>query len=204
MTPRFRHRQRAQIAPLALYAMLVLTGAVALVVDAGVFFVTQRQLQTAADAAALAAVWYHPVCDQLPSAVECAPQTPAPATQRPPAGWTCTPPAGSGPNGCMATDVAFAVAQANLGHSGALCRPAPELLATGRSDILPTGNGPLPTYIVTIDCEAPYWFARIFPAIPATMHIRAFARAGIGYATPTGITAVQQTPLPELTTVLLT
>ena len=41
--------------------------------------------------------------------------------------------------------------------------------------------------LVTVDCDAPYWFARVFPSIPATAHIRAFARATIGYATTTGV-----------------
>jgi len=168
-----KHRQRAQITPLALYAMLVLVGALSLVVDAGVFFVTQRQLQTAVDAAALAAVWYHPVCDFL-SSTDC--QAAQPPLPTPPAGWpTCTTPADC---------VADAVLQDNVGYTGALCRnlaPVP----TGRTDIV---NG-LSYYIMTVDCDAPYWFARVFPGIPATVHLRAFARATIGYPSPTGVSS---------------
>jgi hypothetical protein len=166
-----KHRQRAQITPLALYAMLVLVGAASLVVDAGVFFVTQRQLQTAVDAAALTAVWYTPVCSSFgtPPCTAIAPTLP-PA----PAGWpACT---------TTADCVADALLQENLGYTGALCRnlaPVP----TGRTDRV---NG-LSYYIMTVDCDAPYWFARVFPEIPATVHLRAFARATIGYPTPTGV-----------------
>ncbi len=168
-----KHRQRAQITPLALYGMLVLVGALSLVVDAGVFFVTQRQLQTAVDAAALAAVWYTPVCSSFSGNPDC--QTSAPTLPPPPAGWpTCT---------TTADCVADAVLQENLAYTGALCRnlaPVP----TGRTDPV---NG-LSYYIMTVDCDAPYWFARVFPSIPATVHLRAFARATIGYPTPTGVT----------------
>jgi Putative Flp pilus-assembly TadE/G-like len=176
-----KHRQRAQITPLALYAMLVLVGALSLVVDAGVFFVTQRQLQTAVDAAALAAVWYHPVCDFL-SSPDC--QTtpgPPPNLPPPPAGWTPCDAAGH-----YADCVADAVLQENVGYSGALCRnlaPVP----TGRTDIVIVNGQAVNYYIMIVDCDAPYWFARVFPEIPATVHLRAFARATIGYPTTTGV-----------------
>jgi hypothetical protein len=170
---RLRHRQRAQITPLALYAVFVLVGALALVVDAGVFFVTQRQLQTAADAAALAAVWYTPVCS-FTLDPDC--EATAPAVPTPPAGWSC--------NATAADQVACAVLQQNLGYTGALC-----------SDISPEPDGHLDRpsngttyYVLTVNCDAPYWFARIFPSIPATVHLRVFARATVGYPTPTGVT----------------
>jgi uncharacterized membrane protein len=167
------YRQRAQITPLALYAVLILVGALSLVVDAGVFFVTQRQLQTAVDAAALAAVWYSPVCDSLDPAHTGDCKASAPALPAAPAGWTCL---------TTADCVANAVLQQNLAYTGALCRdltPVPD----GRTQAV----GSLSYYIMTVDCDAPYWFARIFPSIPATTHIRAFARATIGYGTATGV-----------------
>ena len=167
-----KHRHRAQITPLALYAMLVLVGALSLVVDAGVFFVTQRQLQTAVDAAALAAVWYPPMCVTLPGC-----ETAQPPLPSPPAGWTCT---------TIADCVANAVLQDNLAYTGALCRnlaPVP----TGRTDVVNVNGQGVNYYIMTVDCDAPYWFARVFPSIPATVHLRAFARATIGYPTTTGV-----------------
>ena len=170
-----RHRQRAQITPLALYAMLILVGTLSLVVDAGVFFVTQRQLQTAVDAAALAAVWYTPVCNPaIFAGPDC--QSTAPSLPPRPPGWSCSSPAEC---------VAEAVAQQNLAFVGALCRDFPTFTW---STVVPPPPAPTLTYdLVTVDCDAPYWFARVFPSIPATAHIRAFARATIGYATTTGV-----------------
>jgi Putative Flp pilus-assembly TadE/G-like len=195
MTVRLKHRQRAQITPLALYAALVLVGALSLVVDAGVFFVTQRQLQTAVDAAALAAVWYHPVCDYLGSSdCQVVPPAPAPSLPAPPPGWPACDRANK-----FADCVAYAVLQENLGYTGALCRnlaPNPD----GHTDIVSvTINGQpvsMNYYIMTVDCDAPYWFARVFPSIPATAHIRAFARATIGFPTPTGVAPAYSGPPP--------
>ena len=175
----YRHRQRGQMTVLALYAAIVLTGAVALVVDAGVFFVTQRQLQTAVDAAALAAVWYDPVCTSLGS-TDCKVPGPPPNLPTPPANWTPCDPLHH-----YADCVANAVLQENLGFTGALCRdlaPVPN----GRTD--PVGG--LSYYIMTVNCDAPFWFARVFPNINATMHLTVFARATIGYPTPTGVTNI--------------
>src|ERR1700738_4803833 len=64
-----RHRQSGQTIVLAAVAMVAVVGALAMVIDAGIFFVVQRQLQTAADAGALAGAWHDPVC--LSGAVGC-------------------------------------------------------------------------------------------------------------------------------------
>src|SRR5262249_37634992 len=154
----------------------VLTGALALVVDAGVFFVTQRQLQTAVDAATLAAVWYLPACNQFVANADCLATPPA---SMPPQRWGCSTPADC---------VANAIAQENLGYSGALCQDL-QIAPPGRTTTEQTGNGPLTYYVMSVRCEAPYWFARIFPGIPLRMPIAAFARATIGHPSPTGVTA---------------
>src|SRR5207253_5140984 len=58
-----RHaRQRGQTIVIAAVAMVAIVGGLAMVVDAGMFFVVQRQFQAAADAGALAGAWYGPVC----------------------------------------------------------------------------------------------------------------------------------------------
>jgi hypothetical protein len=49
-------RERAQVLPLTAVIMMALLGAVALVVDVGLLWVTQRELQKAADSAAMAGV----------------------------------------------------------------------------------------------------------------------------------------------------
>jgi hypothetical protein len=166
--------------------MIICVGAVALVVDAGVFFVTQRQMQTAADAAALAAANYLPVCQSVDPNCDTRPPVPLPTL-----GWT--------PTDCPNTHAdcaADAVAVANLGYAGKLClnmRPDP-------GPRVSSGNG-MTFYIMTLNCDAPYWFARIFPAIPAVLHIKVHAVSTWGWRTATGDAgppnqAVQPPPTP--------
>ena len=52
----FWRRQPAQVLPLAAVIMLALLGAVALVVDVGLLWITQRELQKTADSAAMGGV----------------------------------------------------------------------------------------------------------------------------------------------------
>jgi hypothetical protein len=179
-----RHRQRGQIMPLAMYGLIVLIGAVALVVDAGVFLVTQRQLQNAVDAAALAAVWYAPVCSSvLGSPPECSHSLPGlPAA----AAWI-TPPCST-----QADCVGDAVLQENLGYSGGLCR------SLSRTVSHPTGGG-LVHYQVAVTCDAPYSFARILPDMPASVQLFASAEAAVGYPTATDVSAAPPSgPAPAL------
>jgi len=175
-----RNKQRGQITPFALFALIVFVGTVALVIDAGIFFVTQRDLQNAADAAALAAVWYAPVCgtNLTDGVVTPHPDCMASAPSAPPAlpGWSCS---GLQPADCVAN----ATAQVNLGYAGALCQPIYPPPSPPRTAIV----GGVTSYIMTVECDAPFWFARVFPEIPAKIHIRAFARAAIGYESPTGV-----------------
>ena len=167
-----RRRQPAQITALALYAMLVLTGALALVVDAGVFFVTQRQLQTAVDAAALAAVWYSPVCTYGPRIVRLRRRQQLPSC-------------GVAHPGTDADCVANAVLQQNLGFFGrAVSHPGARTdwpnRRCGGSDQLHHDRRLRSALLVRPR----------FPRVPATVHLTVFARATIGYPTPTGVTAV--------------
>src|SRR5437868_7046408 len=62
MRRRVRHREPGQAIIIAATSMVALLGAMAMVIDIGIFFVVQRQLQTAADAGALAGAWHSPVC----------------------------------------------------------------------------------------------------------------------------------------------
>lgn len=57
-----RRRQRGQTIIMATIVMTAMLGAVAMVIDTGIFLVVQRQLQSAADAGALAGAWHDPVC----------------------------------------------------------------------------------------------------------------------------------------------
>src|SRR5438874_11464393 len=56
------HRQRGQTIVFAAIAMVAVVGGLAMVVDVGMFLMVQRQLQTAADAGALAGAWHDRIC----------------------------------------------------------------------------------------------------------------------------------------------
>ena len=66
-----QRRARAQVFAITAVVMVATVGALAMVVDVGMFLVVQRQFQTAADAGALAGAWYQPVC--VTEAVGCKP-----------------------------------------------------------------------------------------------------------------------------------
>ena len=67
---RLRHRHPAQIAVIAPFAIIALIGVLGLVIDIGMFRLIDSELENAADAAALAAAWYDPVCpDPTPLAI---------------------------------------------------------------------------------------------------------------------------------------
>src|SRR5258708_3264043 len=78
-----RPRQPAQTFVMAAVAITALIGTLSLVVDAGVYFVIQRPLQNAADAAALAAVWYYPACTNPPDWINAGCQMTAPSPLAP-------------------------------------------------------------------------------------------------------------------------
>jgi uncharacterized membrane protein len=150
----FGHRQRGQTIAFAAVAMVAIVGGLAIVIDGGIFFVVQRQLQTAADAGALAGAWHDPIC-LVPSS--------GPA-------FGCLP----GP----ADAVAVAVAQANADTVKQLCGgviPAPTV-TTGTTLVRPSNVN---TIVVTVSCDAPYSFGRILNLI-TPKHITASAAAATG------------------------
>jgi hypothetical protein len=198
-----RRRQRAQIAPFAVFAMLILTGAVALVVDAGIFFVTKQQLQNAVDAAALAAVWYDNICDPITF-----------GTRDPTNPGGCEPRSRPAPPSCAVSQYVIKLpkgvpddadcaadrwAEANMGYVGKLCTQI-EFIRYGKRRTTPVRlPNTLAYYQMEINCEAPYWFARVFPSIPATTTITAHASATVGFATSTGEASARRPPGPSLT-----
>jgi uncharacterized membrane protein len=149
-----RHRAPAQTIVIAAVAMVAVVGAVAMVIDAGMFFVIQRQLQSAADAGALAGAWYDPVCPA--SAEACHPTT--------------TP---------SAADVGHAIALANAQTVNGLCGGSVNVPPPNVGSIqlnLPQGVNVI---VVTAECDAPYTFGRILGLL-TPRHITASAAAGIG------------------------
>jgi uncharacterized membrane protein len=145
-----RHRARAQVFPLTAVVMVAAIGGLAMVVDVGMFFIVQRQFQTAADAGALAGAWYNPVC--VVPAAGC-------QTSR------------------TATEVAQEVALANANSMRDLCGgviPPPTVVAGTRINLPARVNA----IVVTVECDAGYTFGRILNL--STAHISASSAAIIG------------------------
>jgi hypothetical protein len=173
---------------LAAVAMVAMLGAVSMVIDAGVYFVIQHQLQNAVDAAALDAVWFSPACfGTLPDwqSAGCQQTNPLP----PPA--ECKPPNTTTENSAPCT-AAYDEARANWGIAVSLCDGPSS--TPGNNVRISTGPGSssaatAPTvapYVVTLSCDAPHWFARVLPGVSATMHISASASAALGWLGPDG------------------
>jgi uncharacterized membrane protein len=142
---------------IAAVTIIAVVGALAMVVDAGIFFVIQRQFQAAADAAALAGAWHKPVC-------------------------TSDPLVGCEPDG-DASAVAKAVAEANAKPMEILCGSPinpPSVTVGGPPQNLPARVN---TIVVTVSCRAGYSFGRILNL--QTVDISASAAAALGKRTNT-------------------
>lgn len=159
MQPSRRRRQPGQAIVLAAVAMVAVLGGLAIAIDGGIFFVVQRQLQTAADAGALAGAWHDPVC-------------PLSALPVNPSGL---PQCQGGPD--SAVGVAKAVAQANADTIKQLCGGGinTPTAATGTQVGDPATVN---TIVVTVECNAGYSFGRIL-GLDRKL-ITASARAAIG------------------------
>jgi hypothetical protein len=160
-----RRRRPAQAIVVAAVAMVAVVGGLAMVIDAGMFFVIQRQLQAAADAGALAGAWYQPVC----AAASGVPACKTFAASDPP--WP-------------AQIVGQEVAMANTATISGLCVGG----ATVPTPTVGTPSGPAPGLnfpqrvnwiVVTAECDAPYTFGRILGLI-TPRHITASSAAVIG------------------------
>jgi uncharacterized membrane protein len=144
------HRSRGQTFSLAAVGMVAVIGALAMVVDAGIFFVIQRQFQSAADAGALAGAWYQPVC--VTTDVGCL-------------------------SSRDASDVAREVATANAAFVTHMCTTPlpPPTVSTGTRLNLPARVNAI---VVTVECDAAYSFGGIL-GLRATK-ISASSAASIG------------------------
>jgi hypothetical protein len=188
-----RSRSKGQAIVFAALGMVALVGASAMVIDLGIFFVIQRSMQNAADTAALAAVWYDPVCEPAAQGVGGCQPTGSWVSQHPiPPGDSCAsrPYTPSDREPCA---VAKAYANRNLDLVAGLCsgpygNAAPPTVSSYPADPyhLISGGAIVHIYIVTIDCYAPYWFGHIFPNLPLSHHIATNAAATIGWRGPNG------------------
>lgn len=168
---------------LAVISMVTMLGALSMVIDAGVYFVVKAQLQNAADAAALAAVWYSPACPgSEPNWQGAGCQTSYPNTDS----TNCSSPPGNlGP--CSAAED---VVKANSSVALSLCSgpklPSSTIPVTvsAHPGIPPASNLVVPNvtpYVVTLECQAPHWFARFVPGVNLIMDINANATAALGW-----------------------
>ena len=181
------HRQRSQTIVLAALAMVSVVGGLAIVIDIGMFMVIQRQLQSAADAGALAGAWYDPVC---PSGAEyaaagCNPPPPLAIPQPWPTGSPCDPfdPTITKPCApCQSGYPACDVATANGKSIAQLCGGSIHVtVSAGTALIVPKAVN---TLVVIAECDAGYSFGRIFNL--STKRVTASAAAAIGTWSGTG------------------
>lgn len=137
-------------------AMVAMVGGLAMVVDTGMFLVVQRQLQAAADAAALAGAWYAPVCPAAASGCSASSTSQAAATN---------------------------IALMNTAGFSPLCANDPKVeVQIGAPLNRPLDAN---TIVVTVSCDAAYSFGRILPGV-SSKHIAASAAAAIGNRAPNG------------------
>jgi Putative Flp pilus-assembly TadE/G-like len=180
----FRRRQRGQTIVFAAVAMVAIVGGLAIVVDAGIFFVVQRQFQTAADAGALAGAWHNPICPSgpgysppcqtsqaMPNPVGIVAGTPPECG--PPGGMTpaCAPCPEATP-GFPACDVALA----NANTVAQLCSgPVHAIVSAGTTLVNPSHVNVI---VVIVQCDAGYSFGQILNL--STKRITASAAAALG------------------------
>jgi len=165
-----RRRQRGQTVLIAAGAMTAVIGAVALVVDTGMFYIVQRQFQTAADQGALAGAWYFPVC-----------QDPGPVVQI----TGCHNVNLSPPGGGHANDVARQITMLNVEHVAPLCtQNSLQVTVQSGGAGLQAPRDHVNAIVVTVTCDAAFAFGQILNL--QTNTISASAKAAMfGWDPPT-------------------
>jgi putative Flp pilus-assembly TadE/G-like protein len=169
---------------IAVVGMTAILGALSLVIDAGVYFVIQRQLQNAADAAALAAAWYDPSCDSTDAGWRAAGCQPTPGTLA-----SGCPPASDPPDKGPCTAATNAIL-ANDSVALSLCGGPTAATGAVKINVYPASSfvssPPIRPYVVALECNAPHWFAHILPGVLPTMTIRGNSAAALGWLESNG------------------
>ncbi len=161
-------RQRAQIAIVAPFAIIALVSILGLVLDFGIFRIIDSELENAAGAAALAAVWYDPDC---------------PVTD---------PRGGVGNTTGYADTAAEQFAQKNFGVATVLCGSTPTIDHPVLSHPINQPNALAVTVIV--HCDAGYLAGRLLGLGSVT--ITRWGTAAIGNAVVDGTSWKMGTYLP--------
>jgi len=147
-------------------ALIACIGVLGLVLDVGIFRVIDSEFENAADAAALAAAWYDPVCP----VVDRTAQGGLPVDPR------CVRPDDNYQN--AAFDVARKVAASNLGLASKLCATAPEL--NPPPNVKPIRSPDAQAISVIVTCNAPYLAGAVLQAGSGSSQIIRWATAGLG------------------------
>jgi hypothetical protein len=157
---------------LAAVAMVSIVAIVAFVIDASTFFVIRRELQNAADAAALAGALYISPNTPVPAPGTCNTSDPSPAFPSPPYPAVLR----NGPMHPEPVKAACYYADINSAQATRLCNtPAGFKNAYTRGD---SHGGPYPVLVVEVSCKAQYSFGRIMNLAPR--EISAYAIAALG------------------------
>jgi hypothetical protein len=157
--------------PLVAVGIVAMLGALAMVIDTGMFTIIQGQFKAAADAAALAGAYYPPVCIESP-APPAIPGDPIPY------------------NGCasdlsitapqeQAVEVARRMAQANGNAVSGLCDDTINVtVLRGQPPTELRQPANVNWIVVTVSCEAKYTFGRILNL--SSKHVEATSAAALG------------------------
>jgi hypothetical protein len=193
-------------------AVVALIGALSMIVDAGVFFVIQRQLQSAADSAALASVWYGQPCYALASGDWHVAARYGCYVFNPIGNYVINPDTVAQQYVTSNASTAIALCAGPTLPNGAVVLKEPgdtTPVAPGSVAVYPSSAQlivpKLNTYQVTVTCDAPRWFGRIFPNLSANVHLSASSIATIGWLDPSGqlTSEMPTTPNPRLSSRLI-
>jgi Putative Flp pilus-assembly TadE/G-like len=152
-------------------AFAAMIGLLAMVIDAGLFYMVDSELQNAADAAALAAVWYLPACQNNQNCAPASDDQRVPVTQ---------------------------LVGANLGLASALCAGPPPLSdsPTGASYVANVGNvsasvtnsslvfPPTQSVTVTAHCNSIFPLGGFVGRSSLSLNASATAAIGLSYVPP--------------------
>jgi hypothetical protein len=133
-------------------AIIACIGILGLVLDVGVFRLIDSELENAADAAALAAAWYPPVCPAIDP--RCPPDTTNESAQ----------------------SIAATVGNANLGLASKLCADVPAIQVNPGLIQDPD----ISAVSVIYTCQAPFLAGAVLPGNGGTTTITRWATAGVG------------------------
>lgn len=180
MSKQLRHKQRSQIIVIAPIALLAFAGMLGVVVEIGLSKLIQSEMQNAADAAALASVWYGPDAPCSSSDNRCAIDNAQVTTAALP---------DNSPS-AAANKVARDYVQANGQLATTLCGAPLDVSPQPGNLKVPRVNA----ITVVVSCQAGFFGAQLFGLLPR--EIWAAGTAAIGSDDATGNIVAPRSPGP--------